>query len=811
MTNKFEELKVDTITKEQRKKFLDSLHFPELNQRQEEIKDAYKKTFRWIFDQSGEAVRPWSNFIDWLANGSGTYWINGKPGSGKSTLMSYICQDSRTKSALSEWVGQKQLLMPTFFFWAAGSGLQHSIVGLLRSLIYQILSQDFGLLIRSEYRNTSSQKNLPKRSFLQEPSTVWTERKIMDLLLNLVENSSQSHCLCLFIDGLDELQGDRSELIQFITSISQQKHVKCCLSSRPERPFQKLGPEYRLRLQDLTRPDIVEYVSFRLGEFVQILSLPPDLRATKKSLIDDLVAKADGVFLWVELAIRSQILGIDSEDSFELLRQRLDKMPTEIEGLYQNMLMRIDPIHHTEAAVYLRNTIFLTEPDLVIYDRRSNVFHHSIARYSLTSNMRLKHTLLDTKTLVSECAYTNNRINAICAGFLEISIFSDDDGPISCIRRKQHSAHEESSRINWSRQKVSFCHRTALDFFRDPDGDVRRFLTSNIEYRPDVELFDAHLFGTVLYLAQMNLCKAANHTTDVSGVLWYLMIDLRGAEKSMPEDAKILREYLEHANYVDSIIGRFDKKFNNPSDQDHWCVRWPSQETLVFQPSRTQEMMGINLLSCSEAEEYLPNSFLNVAALYKLYRYVQGSLDTTGTRLSTEEANRLAVSNIMDYRQAGQAVKFQVQLFSQLRTITTLIKLGADPNAGPRGHSILQSMLRFIYAYKTGHFREWGRLPPSRQECNHLIAEAMKALLDTGVNLNGCITTGLDTIGVMRVFLECQTSLAPPPHCLLEDQDSTSLLKYQKALKPPLVATRPSKVLFHNTAFGDRWPDGGQL
>lgn len=121
------------------RRFLKNLHFPEINQRQEEIKEAYKKTFQWIFDQTGDAVTPWSNYIDWLANGSGTYWINGKPGSGKSTLMSYICEDKRTLDALTVWSDNKKLLIPTFFFWAAGNSLQKTTVGLLRSLIYQIL------------------------------------------------------------------------------------------------------------------------------------------------------------------------------------------------------------------------------------------------------------------------------------------------------------------------------------------------------------------------------------------------------------------------------------------------------------------------------------------------------------------------------------------------------------------------------------------------------------------------------------------------------------------------------------------------
>lgn len=427
--------------------YIRSLHFPEISQRQEEIKDAYKRTFQWIFDETGKAVRPWSNFIDWLVKGSGTYWINGKPGSGKSTLIGYISQDPRTKSALLQWAGSKELLTPTFFFWAAGTNLQQSIIGLLRSLNYQILSQ------------SSILSKLPD---LCATSTVWTERKLLDLFLNLIENSSQSHCFCLFIDGLDELNGDRYELLQFILDVSRRQNVKFCLSSRPERPFQNLGIYSQLRLQDLTRSDIKEYITFELRKFT-------NFRGNLKGslLIDQMVAKADGVFLWVRLAVKSQILGIDYEDSFELLCQRLDSLPTEIEGLYSNMLQRIDPIHYEEAAGYLKTALLLqSQQSFIKRDIVPNIFFITLAKYSLTEDLRLIFPTLDTGALTSKCAYTKSRIDAICAGFLEsstTSVVEEDEW----LDWEQKSAHEVRPELDYNKQTAMFCHRTALDFFKD--------------------------------------------------------------------------------------------------------------------------------------------------------------------------------------------------------------------------------------------------------------------------------------------------------------------------------------------------------
>jgi predicted ATPase len=71
---------------------LQSLSFPEMQDRQHTICDAHAKTFKWIFDEkNNQCLRTWSSFTDWLQHGRGIYWINGKAGSGKSTLMRYQC------------------------------------------------------------------------------------------------------------------------------------------------------------------------------------------------------------------------------------------------------------------------------------------------------------------------------------------------------------------------------------------------------------------------------------------------------------------------------------------------------------------------------------------------------------------------------------------------------------------------------------------------------------------------------------------------------------------------------------------------
>jgi len=92
-------------------------------------------------DVDAEQGPLWDDFRVWLMSGQGLYWINGKAGSGKSTLMDYVNRHGRRLEYLEEWCPDRLLLTPSYFFWAAGSRLQKSIDGLLRSLIWQMLTE----------------------------------------------------------------------------------------------------------------------------------------------------------------------------------------------------------------------------------------------------------------------------------------------------------------------------------------------------------------------------------------------------------------------------------------------------------------------------------------------------------------------------------------------------------------------------------------------------------------------------------------------------------------------------------------------
>jgi hypothetical protein len=244
------------------KQILDLLLFRQISQRLELIADAHDKTFQWIYSDPVSSQKPWDNFKEWLEVGSGCYWICGKAGSGKSTLMKYIHQDYRTKRALRAWGGQ-DVLMPSYFFYGLGTELQKSQEGLLRSLLFEIPSRHrdlvhdcFPTLYHSLISNSDGFKDRPK------PPTPNELRKALSMFLSLEEASTR---ICIFIDGVDEYNGDFSTLFSIFKLAASTSCVKLVLSSRPTPECTSAFSSFRtLRLQDLTVDDIKLYVQENL-------------------------------------------------------------------------------------------------------------------------------------------------------------------------------------------------------------------------------------------------------------------------------------------------------------------------------------------------------------------------------------------------------------------------------------------------------------------------------------------------------------------------------------------------------------------
>ncbi len=110
--------------------------------------------------------------------------------------------------------------------------------------------------------------------------------------------------------------------------------VKVCVSSRPWVIFEQIyGSRPSMCLQDLTEDDIALYVYDKFSgspAFNRLESNQPHLANLLRS---EVVEKAEGVFLWVQIVVDFVIFGIRNQDDMAILRQRLTAMLPKLEDI----------------------------------------------------------------------------------------------------------------------------------------------------------------------------------------------------------------------------------------------------------------------------------------------------------------------------------------------------------------------------------------------------------------------------------------------------------------------------------------------
>jgi pimeloyl-ACP methyl ester carboxylesterase len=210
---------------ERKEELLRSLDFAERQAREHQLSSGDTATFDWIWSTKSSGT----TFVDWLSGAQGLFWISGKPGSGKSTLMSYLAGDRKTLSFLRRHTELPWTIMRFFFDFRAGKGTANSLAGLLRTLLLQ--------LVQNVPELTTRVLEFAKDRFGESQVLDWPEKKLRQSLLDGLKACPCN--VCIFVDGLDEYDGNMLDLFKVLADVddscgSLPHVVKLCLASRPE-------------------------------------------------------------------------------------------------------------------------------------------------------------------------------------------------------------------------------------------------------------------------------------------------------------------------------------------------------------------------------------------------------------------------------------------------------------------------------------------------------------------------------------------------------------------------------------------------
>jgi hypothetical protein len=553
---------------------LKSLYLEETVSRREQIEPTYSITFEWIFQDSQ------LQFSDWLRKGHGIYWIRGKPGSGKSTLMKFLYTDQRTWDCLHSQGRRLPVSSGWFFFYGRGSRIQKSFEGLLYSILHQILSAQDRLAeivvpFYVDYKdilNTHWPLSYLKRAF--------------ELILKQRDFPLQ---LYLFLDALDEYEGRPEMVIDFLKSLISPPskagtQVNICFSSRPWNAFvEEFENCPGFSIHERTREDIWRFTEGKMRDNKSMKQLLQSPRAFEKEAVDYLVSRiverAQGVFLWVRLVVE-EVLGarINGATTRELT-EIVSETPTELKDYYENIIQHLPRQHRLESYVMFEVLLRFT-------------YSPTISEFTAAIDCALCETLQDSVTEL-RCGPVSDmtrdallrRLQSRCGGLVEVT-------------GNDKVAH------------VSFMHQTVKELVGEPGFEQRM-----LGQQAPPFLQNGHTFLFKYYVSKRKNNPRKYFSADVPGS----KLDL----SSLHGNSSELTTGMSQKNFLDSIA---DDTVYAWDIQHKFCRLDSVMSFAVWNDLRLYVMDKASLIS-----QHTKTSLIHVAVHRYLYvREIEGPRPSLG-------------------------------------------------------------------------------------------------------------------------------------------------------------------------------------
>lgn len=495
------------------KNILASLRFAEINHRYDEVSKEYESTCEWVFKDSHAQQLPWDSLTDWLKQSSGVYWIQGKAASGKSTIMKYLWDSNTTEEHLDTWRGGAAIASAVFFLWGGGTLGQRSHTGLSRSLLHSVLKWR-NELISEVFPEEWARKSKEIACNSQMARDKWSLGRLRAAFEKLVGLASGKLKMCFFIDGLDEYDGDAAEIAEYIYTMSQRSvYVKFCVSSRPWPVFKDIFQgALGLKVQDFNRSDIDHYVRQNLRRNTHWTYLSNASPSEAAVLMQEVVQKADGVFLWVVLVIRPLITGLRNGDEFLHLRHRLAQLPAELEGLFDVLMGQIGSQDRIDSSKIFQ--IFRAarqQLDILTLQRSlrySNV--QDVQGMPLSARVANSQESRQLETTTSDLSRFWARVNSRTAGMLESPSPAWNERWLRRWETKNPLfVHIDHDKLIF--QRVCYLHRTVKDYLERPEVWGQIIKLTDEFFDPNTAL----LMAFVVEAKTVGLSLDANHICDV--------------------------------------------------------------------------------------------------------------------------------------------------------------------------------------------------------------------------------------------------------------------------------------------------------
>lgn len=604
------------------------LRFARQAHREEIIQPAHEDTFKWIFNPNAVVGTDSSAITEWLRLGNGIFWIKGKPGSGKSTLMKMLSNDDRTHQSIREWNEGSEPIFSSYYFWSQGGELENSDSGLLRSILCDVLAKcpALGSMAFPDW----------------EPNHAAHEPKLIDALGGLrriIASASFDSKLFILIDGLDEYAEDskeRKKLVDVLSQLAQSPRVKLLVSSRPLQELEEgLRSWPQLTIHHFTKACIRTLVWSTIRSGTE--SLEHNNSEGMDGLTEQIVDKSAGVFLWALLASETLSDGLSMQDSMEELQARLDELPPDLKDLFTFILKRISPRYRREAHRLLR----------IAYRWQMDVDEPLPGIVlSFASDYEAVRDSLSTGSFTGQCSPSvrlnrlGARLRACCLGLLETT----DADSARLIRGETGRPYVTG------KETIQFMHKTVTDYL------------SNAEAWEAIAPFGESEFDADLAIATGLIAAMTIHNEQRTWSDWMPAVNLivqfcRRTERHKNTDCSDLLEAFDAI--MSKALTDSDTEMVVPPDAKHdahWSNFLKDLEDF-FRPASHED------------------NFLSFTIRCGLELYAKARLDERGTDVSVKRGRPLldyAVYPLPSWSPIGGGMN--------PRLASYLLECGSDPN-----------------------------------------------------------------------------------------------------------------------------------
>ncbi|KAI4093207.1 MAG: hypothetical protein LQ344_003034 [Seirophora lacunosa] len=298
-----------------------------------------------LLDRQMEGTCEWftsdAQYKIWRAGIGGVpklLWLSGKPATGKSTLAAHVVRQICESN-----------LGCSYFFFKHGDKSKSTVASMLRSFAYQMASTNPQIRaeIASMHENGTSIDADDER-------TLWRS-----IFISRVFRTNFHRPYFWVIDALDEC-GDFSCFLPMLAKIDKSIPLQVFVTSRPSSVIQTLLLQEKL-------PAIAKEMTAESssGDIRGVLEantrfLPIDDPAACQRLIERILEKSNGCFLWASLVLKE----LETTHSEQQIQEVLDSVPSEMDDLYTRILqnMAMVPRNQKLAQAIVRWTVCAVRP-----------------------------------------------------------------------------------------------------------------------------------------------------------------------------------------------------------------------------------------------------------------------------------------------------------------------------------------------------------------------------------------------------------------------------------------------------------------